>query len=91
VELNEPQISEYSEWKPAGYPGRKPSARRWTSWGKCEANPEGRPAVITVKSDPAASLIVNLGRENTVFVNPYTGELLGGLSATHNLLHEIVD
>jgi uncharacterized iron-regulated membrane protein len=56
-----------------------------------EANPEGRPAFITMKSDPAASVIVNLGRENTVFVHPYTGELLGGLSTTHNFLHEIVD
>jgi uncharacterized iron-regulated membrane protein len=54
------------------------------------ANPGTRPAAITVKADPAASVIVNLGRENTVFVNPYTGELLGGLSTTHHFMPDIV-
>ncbi|HXV83281.1 MAG TPA: PepSY-associated TM helix domain-containing protein [Candidatus Binatia bacterium] len=43
-----------------------------------------------MSSDPAASVSVNLGRENTVFVNPYTGDLLGGLSAIHHFMHEIV-
>ena len=41
------------------------------------ANPEARPAMIMVKSDPTASVAVNLGRENTVFVNPYNGQTLG--------------
>jgi uncharacterized iron-regulated membrane protein/flavodoxin len=94
VLMYEPQISEYSEWKARWViPG--PQTKRLSLdelVGKVrEVNPEGRPAFITIKSDPAASVIVNLGRENTVFVNPYTGELLGGLSATHNFLHEIVD
>jgi uncharacterized iron-regulated membrane protein len=94
VLMYEPQISEYSEWKARWViPG--PQTKRLSLdelVGKVrEVNPEGRPAFITIKSDPAASIIVNLGRENTVFINPYTGELLGGLSATHNLLHEIVD
>ena len=44
-----------------------------------------------MKSDPAASVAVNLGRENTVFVNPYSGEILGGQSATHNFLRDVVD
>jgi uncharacterized iron-regulated membrane protein/flavodoxin len=56
-----------------------------------KANPEARPAMIMVKSDPTASVAVNLGRENTVFVNPYNGELLGGLSATHDFLRDVVD
>ena len=94
VLMYEPQISEYSEWN-ARWVTPGPEAKRLSLdelVGKVrEANPEGRPAFITMKSDPAASVIVNLGRENTVFVNPYTGELLGGLSATHNFLHEIVD
>ena len=94
VLMYEPQISEYSEWN-ARWVTPGPEAKRLSLdelVGKVrEANPEGRPAFITMKSDPAASVIVNLGRENTVFVHPYTGELLGGLSATHNFLHEIVD
>jgi uncharacterized iron-regulated membrane protein len=93
--MYEPQISEYSEW----------NQRRVTPPGSevkrlalddlvakvIAGNPESRPAAITVKSDPTASVIVNLGRENTIFVNPYTGDLLGGLSATHHVMHEIVD
>jgi uncharacterized iron-regulated membrane protein/flavodoxin len=56
-----------------------------------EANPESRPAMILVKSDPTAAVAVNLGRDNTVFVNPYNGRLLGGLSATHDFMHDVVD
>jgi uncharacterized iron-regulated membrane protein/flavodoxin len=56
-----------------------------------KANPEARPAMIMVKSDATASVAVNLGRENTVFVNPYNGQLLGGLSATHDFMHDVVD
>ena len=55
------------------------------------ANSEARPAAIIVKSDPAASVAVNLGRDNTVFVNPYNGQLLGGLSATHGFMHDVID
>src|SRR5215510_2984212 len=94
VLMYEPQISEYSE-RNARWVTRGPEAKRLSLdelvAKSRESNPEARPAVITVKSDPAASVIVNLGGENTVFVNPYTGELLGGLSTTHNVLHEIVD
>ncbi|HEX9271023.1 MAG TPA: PepSY domain-containing protein [Candidatus Binatia bacterium] len=94
VLMYEPQISEYSEWN-ARWVTPGPEAKRLSLdelVAKVRAsNPDAHPAVITVKSDPTASVIVNLGRENTVFINPYTGELLGGLSATHNLLHEIVD
>jgi len=94
VLMYEPQISEYSEWD-ARWVTPGPEAKRLSLdelVAKArEGNPDARPAVITVKSDPTASVIVNLGRENTVFINPYTGELLGGLSAMHNFLHEIVD
>src|SRR5918994_1705513 len=76
----EPQIAEYAEWN-----------ARWVTPPSPDANPNARPASITVKSDRAASVIVNLGRENTVFVDPYSGSLLGGLSATHNFMHDVVD
>ena len=92
--MYEPQIAEYSEWNQRWVTPPAPEAKRLALDDLVarvrDANPEGRPAAITVKSDPAASVIVNLGRENTVFVNPYTGELLGGLSATHHFMHEIV-
>jgi uncharacterized iron-regulated membrane protein/flavodoxin len=93
--MYEPQIAEYSEWNQRWVTPPGPEAKRLAIDDLVArvhaANPEGRPAAITVKSDPTASVIVNLGRENTVFINPYTGELLGGLSATHHFMHEIVD
>jgi uncharacterized iron-regulated membrane protein len=82
--MYEPQIAEYSESKQRWVTPPSPEVKRLTLDDLMArvraANPEGRPAAITLKSDPAASVIVNLGREKTVFVNPYTGDLLGGLS-----------
>jgi uncharacterized iron-regulated membrane protein/flavodoxin len=93
--MYEPQIAEYSEWNQRWVTPPGPEAKRLALDDLVTkvraANPEGRPAAITVKSDPSASVIVDLGRENTIFVNPYTGQLLGGLSATHHFMHEIVD
>lgn len=39
-----------------------------------EAQPEARPMSLTVSADPAAAVVLNLGRTNTVYANPYTGE-----------------
>ena len=41
------------------------------------AEPEAMPSGLTLRSDPAAPAAINLGRERTVFVNPYTGAVLG--------------
>ena len=39
---------------------------------------QGRmPSGITLRSNPAAPVIFDFGRERTVFVDPYTGQLLG--------------
>jgi uncharacterized iron-regulated membrane protein len=39
---------------------------------------QGRPpSNITVRSDPAAPVVFDFGRERTVFVDPYTGKTLG--------------
>jgi uncharacterized iron-regulated membrane protein len=94
VLMYEPQISDYSE-RSAHCVAPSPDAKR-LSYDELIArvrlaNPEARPAMITVKSDPRASVGVNLGRDNTVFVNPYNGEILGSQSATHNFLRDIVD
>jgi uncharacterized iron-regulated membrane protein len=35
------------------------------------------PSGLTLRSDPGAPAAINLGRERTVFVNPYTGAVLG--------------
>jgi uncharacterized iron-regulated membrane protein len=41
------------------------------------ASPDAQPTTLTLSSDPAASATVALGTQGTVFVNPYTGEILG--------------
>jgi uncharacterized iron-regulated membrane protein len=41
------------------------------------ASPGAQPTTLTLTSDPAASAMVALGTQGTMFVNPYTGEILG--------------
>src|ERR1700742_2673916 len=36
-----------------------------------------QPSGLTIRSDPGAPAAINLGRERTAFVNPYTGAILG--------------
>lgn len=40
-----------------------------------EVQPEARPVSIVVAADPTEPVIFNLGRTNTVYLNPYTGEV----------------
>jgi uncharacterized iron-regulated membrane protein len=44
---------------------------------KLQAAQERTPSCITFRSDSAAPVAVDLGRERTLFVNPYTGQFLG--------------
>ncbi len=37
----------------------------------------GRPSSITIQANPTAPVAVSLGREKTVYVDPYTGQVLG--------------
>jgi uncharacterized iron-regulated membrane protein len=56
------------------------------------AEPASRPASIIVSSDPRATVAYSLGRDDTVFANPYTGEVLRPAStATHDFLHVLVE
>jgi uncharacterized iron-regulated membrane protein/flavodoxin len=94
VLMYEPQITEYVERNVRRV--KPPSDNKRLTYddliGRVRAgNPEARPAMILIKSDPAASVAVNLGRDNTVFVNPYSGALLGGSSATRDFMRRVVD
>lgn len=42
-----------------------------------EAKPKAKLSGVAVQSDPALATTINLGRDGILFVNPYTGELLG--------------
>jgi uncharacterized iron-regulated membrane protein len=57
-----------------------------------EARADQRPSVVTLRSDPTASAVVRFGREGgALFIDPYRGTLLGGLSPAHDFLHEVVE
>ncbi|HEX8246863.1 MAG TPA: PepSY-associated TM helix domain-containing protein [Pyrinomonadaceae bacterium] len=43
-----------------------------------EAKPDAKPSGLTLKADPSASAAFALGREGTLYMNPYSGEILGG-------------
>jgi uncharacterized iron-regulated membrane protein len=43
--------------------------------GVRQAYPESRPMGLTLVSDPAQPIVVSLGRNQTLYANPYTGEL----------------
>ncbi|HTO03967.1 MAG TPA: PepSY-associated TM helix domain-containing protein, partial [Opitutus sp.] len=47
-----------------------------------DANPDTPIASIAISSDPRATVAFSLGRDHTVFANPYTGELLRPASTT---------
>lgn len=45
---------------------------------KARESRQGTPSSLTIRADAAAPAEVSFGREGVVFVNPYTGEVLGG-------------
>ena len=54
--------------------------------------PEGRLSGVTLRADPTATVVVNFGRERTVFVHPYTGAVLGeGAKTLRNFFHMVTD
>jgi uncharacterized iron-regulated membrane protein len=42
-----------------------------------EARPDVKPTGLTMQADPSAAAAVMLGRDGMLYMNPYTGELLG--------------
>jgi uncharacterized iron-regulated membrane protein len=42
-----------------------------------EARPDAKPSGLTQQSDPTAAATVALGRDGVLYINPYTGEILG--------------
>ena len=50
------------------------------------------PATIAVKNDPTAAVTFSWGREKTLFVDPYSGRVLGeGSKATRAFFHSMID
>ncbi|HKI01519.1 MAG TPA: PepSY-associated TM helix domain-containing protein [Thermoanaerobaculia bacterium] len=56
-----------------------------------EKNP-GTPSSVTVQADPGTPVSVSLGREKTVYVDPYTGRVLGpGSKKVRAFFHAVTD
>jgi uncharacterized iron-regulated membrane protein len=52
----------------------------------------GKPSSVIVQADPAAPVAVSLGRERTVYVDPYTGQVLGeGAPKVRAFFHAVTD
>jgi uncharacterized iron-regulated membrane protein len=55
-----------------------------------EAVPGGTPSGVILSADPMAAAVVNFGREQAVFVNPYTGTVSGHGAATLRAFFRVV-
>ncbi|HWO40572.1 MAG TPA: PepSY-associated TM helix domain-containing protein [Candidatus Eisenbacteria bacterium] len=53
--------------------------------------PAARPTVVVLRNDPTASVAVGFGREGSVYVDPYSGAVLGEGSKLHDWFHEIIE
>lgn len=77
--MYEQQITEWADrgYRSAPAPGARPLPVETLIAKALAARPEATPSNVTMQSDPAAPATVRLGRELTVYLNPYTGQVLG--------------
>lgn len=54
-------------------------------------HPEAALKSVVVRSDPRSSVMFSFGKDEAVFTNPYTGEVLGGGSKLNKILHVVED
>jgi uncharacterized iron-regulated membrane protein len=56
------------------------------------AAPEGTASGVTISADPAVATMVSFGREQAVFVDPFTGTVLGtGATTLRGVFHAVTD
>ena len=91
----EPQIVDYAERDFRQVTPPAPDARKLsmdTILARAKAaRPDARPTAVVSWSDPGSTVRVAFSRDDGVFVNPYTGELLGSGSKVHDAMHVIED
>src|SRR5215831_18112997 len=56
-----------------------------------EHSPDFRPSGIMMRAEPTAAVSVGFGREGSLFVNPYSGEVLGQGSKIRGWFHALED
>ncbi|HVU15571.1 MAG TPA: PepSY-associated TM helix domain-containing protein [Candidatus Didemnitutus sp.] len=56
-----------------------------------DQNDDARPTAVTVSSDPAVAVRVDLGRDGTVFANPYSGEIHSANASVRSFFNAVED
>jgi uncharacterized iron-regulated membrane protein len=57
-----------------------------------EVRPDIAPTTLTLRADPAAPAALALGRDGTIYVNPYSGAVLGnGSSSVRRFFRQVTD
>ena len=85
------------DWADRGYhsappPGARRLAVEALLGRVVAAYPEATPSSFTLEADPTAPASVRLGRERTVYLNPYTGRILGeGSQKVRAFFHVVTD
>jgi uncharacterized iron-regulated membrane protein len=91
----EPQIVDYAETQWRWVTPPTPDAMKLpldTLVARAEAARPGiRPTGVVSWSEAESTVRVAFGRDDGLFVNPYTGELLGPGSRVHDAMHAIED
>ena len=89
----EPQITQWSERALQTVTPPVADAKRLDNEiliAKAQATkPEAKLSFLSFKADPSASVMAGFGRDGVLFLNPYTGEVLGEGSKTRETLHKI--
>lgn len=87
-----PQLEEISEKKIRyAAPAEKRLSYKELITKTSETFPKVPASGLIIKSNPASSIVIQFGREKSFYVNPYTGEVLGGASKTHQFMHFVED
>jgi uncharacterized iron-regulated membrane protein len=91
----EPQIVQWAErdlWRatpPAPDSPRLPLA---TVVARAQERQAGeRATTLSLRPDPRSSVRVGFGRDRALYVNPYSGDVVGAGSRTHDVMHTIED
>jgi uncharacterized iron-regulated membrane protein/flavodoxin len=53
--------------------------------------PDAQPTGVVLRNEPSASVAVSFGRDGAIYVNPYTGAVLGKGSQLHDWFHGVID
>src|SRR5919106_6611850 len=54
-------------------------------------NGAAQPTGVVLRNEPTASVAIGFGRDGVIYVNPYTGEVLGKGSKLHDWFHDVID